>query len=73
MASINSLRKGKGINLDWVAPLIADPPQCNSTTMHSRLVRQDRNVCINRTVYLTDYQQGLTAKIQTINSYLQQQ
>ena len=31
--------------LDGVAPLIAIPPPDNSTTMHSRLVCQNRNVC----------------------------
>ena len=29
--------------VDGVAPLIAIPPPDNSTTMHSRLFRQDRN------------------------------
>ena len=38
--------------LDGVAPLVADPPQCNSTTMHSRLVFQDRNVCRGETPFL---------------------
>ena len=38
--------------IDGVAPLIADPPPANSTTMHSRLVCQDRNLCLGSTAYL---------------------
>ena len=32
--------------LDRVAPLIGDPPPANSTTMHSRVVCQDWNLCL---------------------------
>ena len=32
--------------LDGVALLIAEPPPANSTTMHSRMVWQDRNACL---------------------------
>ena len=32
--------------LDGVVPLIPDPPPANSTTMHSRLVWQDQNLCL---------------------------
>ena len=34
----------KGYKLDRVDPLIADPPLANSTTIHSRLVRQNINL-----------------------------
>ena len=33
--------------LDGVAMLLADLPPANSTTMHSRLVCQDRNLCFD--------------------------
>ena len=36
-----------------VAPLITDPPPANSTTMHSRLVCQDKNGYLVCTAYLT--------------------
>ena len=36
----------KKINI--VAPLVADPPQCNNITMHCRLVCQDRNIVLGK-------------------------
>ena len=38
--------------IDRVAKLIAYLPPANSTTMHSRLVCQDRNLCLGSTAYL---------------------
>ena len=38
--------------LNMVAPLKADPPVANSTTMHSRVVNQDINLGLDRTPYL---------------------
>ena len=38
--------------LDRVALLVPDPPRCNSTTMHTRVVSQDSNICLGRQVYL---------------------
>ena len=38
--------------LDRVAPLMTDPPPTNSTTMHRRLVCEDRNLCLGGTAYL---------------------
>ena len=35
-----------------VEPLIAVHPSTNSTTMHGRLVCQDRNLCLGKTPYL---------------------
>ena len=40
---LNIYRRRKE-KLDGVAPLIENPPLVNSTTMHNRLVRQDRNL-----------------------------
>ena len=40
------------IQLDGEAQLIADHPTANSTTMHSRLIRQHINLCISGTAYL---------------------
>ena len=34
--------------LDGVAPLFVSPPPAYSTIIHSRLVRQDRNLCLDR-------------------------
>ena len=41
--SINLYIVSFWFKLDGVAPLIADPAHANFTTMHSRLVLQDRN------------------------------
>ena len=38
--------------LDRVALLIADPPPANSTSMNSRLLRQDRSLYIGGTAYM---------------------
>ena len=40
------------IKLDGVAPLIANPSPANFTTMHSRLVCHNSNLCPGSTAYL---------------------
>ena len=42
-------------NLVGDAPLIADPPPANSTTMHTRAVCQDRNWYIGKVSFLNMY------------------
>ena len=39
--------------LGKVAPLIADPPSASSSTIHGRLVCQERKLCCGGTAYLS--------------------
>ena len=39
------------LQLDGVAPLIANPPPANFTIMHSRLIGQDKSLCLGKPAY----------------------
>ena len=48
----NNSSKRRRKKLDGVTSLIAELPPANSTTMHSRLAYQDRNLCLGKPAYL---------------------
>ena len=51
IAEIDFEKKLRDLQLDGIAPPMTDPTPTYSTNMHSRLVHQDRSLCLGSTAH----------------------